>query len=152
MLTAATVIRCTSSSALRGHEAIFRCTVNSVSKFFLNSCTCAHSVRSRKPLCGPSRSKEKCAQCMHAPRKHYENHAGIVSRAWGRAPVPVFVSGSKWHHRFYRKNRNLLPLSYGEVWAAQITDLELYSCTAVRSGPSDRAPSPSHPYRAHASG
>ena len=42
-----------------------------------------------------SRAKEKCAQCMHAPRKHYENPAGIVSRAWGRAPVPVFVSDSR---------------------------------------------------------
>ena len=40
-------------STLRGHEAIFRCTVNSISTFFLNSCTCAHLVRSRKPLCGP---------------------------------------------------------------------------------------------------
>ena len=59
-------------STLRGHEAIFRCTVNSVSKFFLNSCTCAHSVRSRKPLCGPSRSKEKCAQCMTEPWKLWE--------------------------------------------------------------------------------
>ena len=47
--------------------SIFRYTVNSFSKCFLNSCTCAHSVRSRKPLCGPSRSKEKCAQCMVAP-------------------------------------------------------------------------------------
>ena len=60
----------TSSSTLRGHEAIFRYTVNSVSKFFLNSCTCAHSVRSRKPLCGPSRSKEKCAQCMTSAALH----------------------------------------------------------------------------------
>ena len=63
----ATRIGNTSSSALRGHEAIFRYTVNSVSKFFLNSCTCAHAVRSRKPLCGPSRAKEKCAQCMVDP-------------------------------------------------------------------------------------
>ena len=55
----------TSSSALRGHEAIFRYTVNSVSKLFLNSCTCAHSVRSRKTLCGPSRAKEKCARSRH---------------------------------------------------------------------------------------
>eukprot|EP01048_Picozoa_sp_COSAG05_P007861 COSAG05_NODE_572_length_8615_cov_58.796031_4_plen_80_part_00 len=30
-------IGCTRSRPLRGHEAIFRCTVNSVSKFFLNS-------------------------------------------------------------------------------------------------------------------
>jgi hypothetical protein len=28
---------------------------------------CAHSVRSRKPICGPSRAKKKCAQCMVAP-------------------------------------------------------------------------------------
>ena len=68
-IAAALQIGCTRSRPLRGHEAIFRCTVNSVSKFFLNSCTCAHSVRSRKPLCGPSRSKEKCAQCMTDPRK-----------------------------------------------------------------------------------
>ena len=57
---------------------------------------------------------------MHAPRKHYENPAGIVSRAWGRAPVPVYIRFTKVHDWFYRKNRNLLPLSYGEVWAAQI--------------------------------
>ena len=59
----------------------------------------------------PSRAKEKCAQCMHAPRKHYENPAGIVRRAWGRAPVPVFIRYTRVHVWFYRKNRNLLPQS-----------------------------------------
>ena len=70
---------------------IFRYTVNSVSKFFLNSCTCAHSVRYRKPLCGPSRAKENCAQCMVTSMsiRSYVNRAGMSSRAWGRAPVPV---------------------------------------------------------------
>ena len=114
----------TRSRPLRGHEAIFRYTVNSVSKIFLNSCTCAHSVRSRKPLCGPSRSKEKCAQCMVAPVEHSVNRAGIVRRAWGRAPVPVYGRYTRVHDWFYRQNRNLLPLSYGEVWA-QILRLDL---------------------------
>ena len=58
------------------------------------------------------------------------NPAGMFRRAWGRAPVPVCVVGNSGHDWFYRINRNLLPLSYGEVWAAQITDLELY--TAVQ--------------------
>ena len=60
-------IRSTIAEATQGTFCDFRYTVNSVSNFFLNSCTCAHSVRFRKPLCGPSRSKEKCAQCMVAP-------------------------------------------------------------------------------------
>ena len=53
------------------------------------------AVRSRKPLCGPSRAKEKCAQCMFAPVEHYENPAVIVRRAWGRAPVPVYIRGTR---------------------------------------------------------
>ena len=63
--------------------------------------------------------------------------------------MPVSVVHINAHELFYRRNRNLLPLSYGEVWAAQITDLELYSCTAVRSGPSDRAASQREVGRAH---
>ena len=35
------------TQTLRGHEAIFRCREN--------------------PYVAPSRTKEKCAQCMHAP-------------------------------------------------------------------------------------
>ena len=54
---------------------------------------------------------------MNRPCQHYENPAGFVSRAWGRAPVPVYVRGTRGHDWFYRKNRNPLPLSYGEVWA-----------------------------------
>ena len=54
---------------------------------------------------------------MRAFSQIQKTPAGIVRRAWGRAPVPVYISGSRWHDWFYRKNRNLLPLSYGEVWA-----------------------------------
>ena len=39
----------------------------------LNSCTCAHSVRYRKPLCGPSRAKHLLAEgaelCLHFSHK-----------------------------------------------------------------------------------
>ena len=31
--------------------------------------------------------------------------------------MPVYVRDIRGHDWFYRKNRNLLPLSYGEVWA-----------------------------------
>ena len=48
------------------------------------------------------------------------NPAGMFRRAWGRAPVPVWGGMSGLHVWFYRMNKNLLPLSYGEVWAAQI--------------------------------
>ena len=44
----------------------------------------------------------------------------MFRRAWGRAPVPVSYSHIRSHDWIYRRNRNLLPLSYGEVWAAQI--------------------------------
>ena len=44
----------------------------------------------------------------------------MFRRAWGRAPVPVWGVMSGLHVWFYRINKNILPLSYGEVWAAQI--------------------------------
>ena len=47
----------------------------------------------------------------------------MFRRAWGRAPVPVCVVGNSGHDWFYRRNRNLLPLSYGEVWAAQHAEI-----------------------------
>ena len=73
--------------------------------------TRSQSTLCSSTVCGPSRAKEKCAQCMVAPVEHYENPAVIVRRAWGRAPVPVFIRVIRGHDWFYRKNRNLLPQS-----------------------------------------
>ena len=49
-------------------NAIFRYTVNSVSKFFMNSCICAQSDP-ENPYAETLMRKEKCAQCMTDPWK-----------------------------------------------------------------------------------
>ena len=43
------------------------------------------------PYAAPVGQRKKCDKLYGIPVETYENRAGMFSRAWGRAPVPVSV-------------------------------------------------------------